>query len=119
MVVRFPHNHGEMMNYYTLTISSVIEVNVGLIVSSSTLLPAFFDRHWPKAINSSITRLSSYLVSHINLAKGSTEKASITRGAGHMGTSNTPQPGFIELNDHDSFPSVLHGTNASTNGDLA
>ncbi|KAF2735644.1 hypothetical protein EJ04DRAFT_599748 [Polyplosphaeria fusca] len=102
-----------------MAIWAVIEINVGILCASATLLPAFFDRHWPKAINSSIVRFWAHTRSRksssATLTKIESPPSDAASGQSdvHVWAANAS----AESGADSGFPKALHGTNASKDFD--
>ncbi|KAF2790392.1 hypothetical protein K505DRAFT_340454 [Melanomma pulvis-pyrius CBS 109.77] len=89
-------------NISRIALWAVIEVNVGIICASLTLLPAFLDRHWPKSFSSSLSRFWSYTISRQHSSKPASGTSSKPSQA------NSGQPGVREvkksMTSHDFAP---------------
>lgn len=106
-------------NISKIAVWAVIEANVGIICASSSLLPAFVDRHCPKVIRKSLSNIWSYTVSRTSSSSDRGSKpASNQRNSAEPKSSAWAQQHFVELRDNDrSTVGTKGSTKSSIPGD--
>ena len=94
-------------------------MNVGILCASATLLPAFFDRHWPKSVNSSFVNFWNRTLSRKSSSSSLTrvESPPSDTASGQSDAKYWASHAFVELGGSGGLPVVLHGTNASKDFD--
>lgn len=83
----------------------VIEVNVGIICASSSILLAFIDRHCPESIKASAAQFFSSIISRSHTS-GDNSKASSKKNAQELELKGRSQRGFAPLDDGDAVADV-------------
>jgi hypothetical protein len=78
---------------------SVIEANLGIICASSSILPAFVDRHCPKTIKTSIAHLWSRMLNRGTAHRDGSNSTSTEQNVPDSNPKTWPTHNFVELHE--------------------
>ncbi|KAK0701922.1 hypothetical protein B0T26DRAFT_735252 [Lasiosphaeria miniovina] len=98
------HDPDRSWNISTIAIWATLEVNVGIICSCMLLLPAFLQRHLPKSLKLSLSRLWDYI---INAIGGGSKKSHSSPGPKERHNGTWPaHVNSSQVTEHHPFTQI-------------